>query len=283
MANTYTNTIAPEEVSLALEHLLIAPVGTAWAPGRINVTSPPAGFIHMGAVADDSPQISVAKTFYDLKVGIPAILAYRAVTDIVGEFGLILHSNGQYPAYLGTGGLPAWNLPATGGSGDPSVFYAVVTGSSRTALNITSTSGILPNDMIITGTTAGINTSRNYGWVNSIVDATSLTLAGDGFKEDPVNDNPVVKVAHSRLALGTAVSPQFHILGVADFLNGAQVVHDMPKAQPRGQWTEALRNQQHVVVGVQFDLFGSTITSPHSTAGQVVVGERIMFPPTTIQ
>lgn len=276
---TYANVIQPEEVSLALEHLLIAPVGTAWTPGKIDVTSPPAGFITLGAVQDDSPQIQVTKQYYRVQTGIPSVLAYQAVTQLAGQFGLVLHTFHNYHAYVGLGGLPPYNLPNT--TGRP--YYSVSTATSRTLLTVSSTSGWNVNDMVVTDTTANLNTTRNYAWIDSIVSGTSVHFSGDGLKEPATNANPIVSVAHSRYALGTAITPQFRILGVADFLNNAQVVHDLQKALPSGQWTETLRNGQHAQVQAQFDLFGYTVSTPYSTASQLVVGERYLFLPNTIQ
>lgn len=281
MGSTILNTIQPEEVSMALEHFLVAPAGTAWVPGlRIDVSSPPAGFAHMGSVLDDSPSLSVSKDFFRLTTGIPSVLAYQAVTQLGGEFSIVLNSFSQYATYIGLGGLPPYNVPAT--TAQP--FYTVVstTTNGRTQVAVNSSANWAVNDMVVTDSSVALLTSRNYAWISSVT-ATSITLSGEGFKDVPVAANPIIEVAYSRYALGTNVSPELHLLGVADFLNGAQIIHDMPHAQPKGQWSESLRPGGIVQVACAFDLFGYTITSPYSTAGQIIVGERILLPPTTVQ
>jgi len=276
MSNTIVNAIQPEEVTMALEHLLYAPAGTAWTPTvRIDVGSPPAGFSHMGAVADDSPSISVTKDFFRLTGGIPSVLQYQAVTTLAGEFGVMLHSYSPLAAYLGLGGIPPYNVPATAAQ----AFYAIVASSanSRTQSAVTSNANWSVNDMVISDTTAALNTTLNYAWISSVPDGTSIVLSGEGWKTLPTTGNPIVKVLYSRYALGTSQSPRFHLLGVADFLNGGQVIHDMPNVQAKGQWTETLRAGGIIDVSCTFDLFGYTITSPHSSGGEIVVGERVLF------
>ena len=282
---SYVNQITPQEVSLALEHLLIAPAGTTWTPGRVTVDAPPANFIHLGAVADDSPSISITKQKYEFSTGLPSILAYQAITGVAGQLGMVMHSFDSYAAYMASGGLPPYLVPKT----TASVFGTVNTTptTTRSFVNVNTTTAIFAlNDMVVTDTTAALNTSRNYAWITALVTVGTsyeLTLQGTGFPFTPVAAHPLVAISYSRFALGTNALPEFVLLGVADFLNGAQIVHYAGKARPTGEWSEALRNGAHVQVPVSFDLLGYSVTSPYSTAGQLVVAERYLWMPQTVQ
>lgn len=282
---TYANPITPQEVTLALEHLLIAPAGTAWTPGRVTVDAPPPGFIHLGAVADDSPQISTGKQTYDLSTGIPSVLQYQAVVALSGQIGMVLHTFDNYAMYLAGGGLPPYLMPKT--SASPWGTVATGTSNTRTSIKVAAGTAVYAvNDMVVTDTTAAINTSRNYAWitaVTSVATAYTLTLQPTGLPFTPVDSAPVVSVAYSRLAMGTNVLPEFRLLGVADALNGMQIVHDCQKARPTGEVSQALRNGAHIQVPVSFNLLGYTVASPYSSAGQLVVSEHFLFMPTTIQ
>lgn len=279
---SFRNELQLEEVSLALEHVLVAPYGTAWSPARVEVNSPPPGFVHLGAVQDDSPSVQVSKEMYTLDTGIPAVRNYQAVTRIMGEFSFVLHSHAPYPNYLGAGGLAPYYIPQTANAGYMSVASLI----SKTQLLLNSvTADLQVTSMIVVDTTANLQTSRNYAWISAIDTSTKIiTLSGpEGLKlTTPVSSMPLCAVQRGSLLLGSNAIPKFHILGVADFLDGAQVVHDMPNAQARGNWAEALRNGQDPRVQCTFDLLGYTVSTPYSTAGQVAMLERHWFPPTTV-
>lgn len=283
---TYANPITPQEVTLALEHLLIAPAGTAWTPGRVTVDAPPPGFIHLGAVADDSPSMSAGKQTYDLSTGIPSVLQYQAVVALSGQIGMVLHTFDNYAMYLAAGGLPPYLMPKT----TASVWGTVSPTAAETRTSVvvsTPTPGPLfaINDLVVTDTTAALNTSRNYAWITAVstsATAWTLTLQGTGLPFTPVASASIVSVAFSRLAMGTNVLPEFHLLGVADALNGMQIVHDCKKARPTGEITAALRNGAHIQVPVSFNLLGYTVDSPYSSAGQLIVSESFIFMPSTV-
>lgn len=283
---TYANLITPQEVSLALEHLLIAPYGTAWTPGRVTVDAPPTGFIHLGAVEDGSPQISINKEAYSFSTGIPSALAYQAITGMSGSIAMTLHTFDAYGAHLASGGLPPVLQANTASN---KTWLMLNSPQTRTTLVVSlgaSAAPIRVNDMVVTDTTAAINNSRQYAWVTAVSSDTGvnvLTLEGTGLPTTPTIGNPIYPVAYSQFALGTSIIPKFAVLGVADFINGAQVVHYAAKAQPTGEWGEALRGGQHVMVPISMNLFGYTVSTPYSSAGQLVVAERYQFMPTTVQ
>lgn len=88
MAKSYDNEIIEEEVSLAIERVLIAPHTYEWNPstGKIDIGTPPAGFIDLGAVVEDSPSLTVTREKYQLELGLPRALQYEAVIGLKGAF-----------------------------------------------------------------------------------------------------------------------------------------------------------------------------------------------------
>ena len=285
---SFANEITVEDVSIALEHLLIAPQGTAWTPGRVDVSSPPLGFLHMGAVQEDSPQLSVQKEQFRLSTGIPRVLQYQAVIGVAGEFQMVFHSVRNSRVFHTLGGAKPYHVANTVAS----AWVAVDSVISRLEVNVASTahsSAIAVGDLLVTDTTANITTTLNEAFVTSVTALTGTTILRinlsnpEGSPALPVAARPLFEVAHTRYQLGTIVQPFFRMLGVADFLNGAQIVHDFQKVSPRGQFVEALRNGQDARVPGMFDLFGYGVSTPYdSTASQLVVGERFWFSPTSI-
>jgi len=233
-------------------------------------------------VQDDSPSVQVSKEMYTLDTGIPSVRAYQAVTRLMGEFSFVLHSYAPFPNYIGAGGTAPITIPATLYGG----YATVLTIQSRTVIGVnTITADMQPNCMIVVDTSVSILSSGNTGWITSVNTSSKyITLSGpDGLKRiDIAVGNPLVAISRSQQLLGGSGMPRFHILGVADFFDGGQVVHDMPFAQPRGNWAEALRAGQDPRVQCTFDLLGYTVSTPYSTSGQVSILERHWFPPTTI-
>ena len=285
------NDITRGDVSLFMEQLLLAPEGTAWTPGRIDLANPPAGFLHMGAVRDDSPQLTVQKENFQLATGLPMVLRYQTTMRIVGEFQVVFHSNRNSRLITAMGGLPALHF-----ANSPTLQPVVATHSGNTNLSfrISSTAAVADadnpwkkGDLIVTGTSTVLDTSLNGGYIKSIAPATTpvgylIELEGPwGFSAGtPTVGNPVLKIDRDEVLLGTSHIPYYHLLGVADGSEGQQIVHQMYKASPRGQFVETLRNGQDAQIQGIFDLFGHTVNDGmHSPRSQIVVASRHWFGP----
>ena len=90
---TYENLIDTSEVSLAIEQLYVADSSVTWSPTRvIGPHSPPAGFVHLGAVVEDSPSLATTRERFQLTLGIPNVLQYQAVRALTGTFTCGFHS-----------------------------------------------------------------------------------------------------------------------------------------------------------------------------------------------
>jgi len=93
MGKTYANKISEVEVSLAIEQFLIADHTQAWAPARIDVDSPPAGFHSLGAVVEDSPKMVYKREKFSLETGIPMVTQFQTTMKMEGSLEATLHSN----------------------------------------------------------------------------------------------------------------------------------------------------------------------------------------------
>lgn len=284
---SWENDITIPDVSIALEHLLVAPQGTAWTPGRVDVSSPPAGFLHMGAVQEDTPQIGGQKQLYQLETGIPRVLRYQAVIGMSGTLQLVFHSVRNQYAYLSMGGIPPYHVARTP-SGTWAFISSIVDRTNVIVSSIATVGSITVGDFVVTDTTANITTTMNEAYVVSIAPLTgntlySVYLAGpDGFPGLPIQSQPFYSVAYDRYAAGTNNIPFFVALGVADFLNGGQIVHFFNKISPRGEFMDTLRNGQDARVPVAFNAFGYSVSTPYAASNQLVLFERYHFAPSSI-
>lgn len=91
---------------------------------------------------------------------------------------------------------------------------------------------------------------------------------------DPVD----VSTIGNRVAMGTSKQKEWHILGVADFIDGQQIVHDMGKARAgAGDMQDAFRPTQNGRIQGRWELFGYTTTIYDSGNTHLIVAERFLF------
>jgi len=72
--------------------------------------------------------------------------------------------------------------------------------------------------------------------------------------------------------IGTKDINYYALLGVADFLNGVQVVHEFGKVVPSEDWTETFRPDQAGQVPITFDCVGYQTTLGSCT--ELILGKR---------
>ena len=132
---TYQNEIVERDVSLAIEQLLIAPTGATVPPvSRINITSPPSGFIHVGSVVEDSPTVTINREKYTLATGIPSATQYDCVTGMSGQFAISFYSNATR--------IVEYALGAASRKYTTSVVSSISTATSRVQLTVNSAVGM---------------------------------------------------------------------------------------------------------------------------------------------
>lgn len=83
----------------------------------------------------------------------------------------------------------------------------------------------------------------------------------------------VTMAGGTRIAFGKTTIKKYHILGVADFVDGTQVVHDFPEVSVKGEYTENIRPEApQLAFGFDCYSFLSTIHG-----GERIIGERFYF------
>lgn len=276
MGKTFVNQLVLEEVSMALQHMLVAPYGTAFTPGRVDVSSPPAGYIHLGAVVDDSPVVQFQKQKYQLFTGIPRILQYEVVMSLTGEIAATLIATSNFKSYMAGGGVAPQHYPVVAHSTAAPVVTSTLIG--RASVTVNTTDGFIVGQLVVTDSSPLIGKTLNQAYVTSIGTGT-VYLSTDGFPFIPVAGQPIFAVGLDSYPLGTKQIPYWSLLGVSDFLNDAQVVHHFKRATPRGQWQEQLRVGTEERLNMTFDLHGFVDNS----LSENIVGYRYSFSADTLQ
>lgn len=268
---TYVNQISEREVSLAIEHFLIAPFPTAYTPGRVDVNSPPAGFRHLGAVDEESVSLTATRNKFQIKTGIPQVLQYQAVTGLDARAAFTLHARDTRKALYALGNWtndqPKYIAP------NSLTSLAAVGSAGQVTLAAAPANTWYVNDEVVTApTSAGWATANNFAVIASI---NGLVITLDPpFASAPSAGDLIGKPVGHRAPLGTSIIRTYTLLGIADFIDGFQAQHWIPKCQPVGEWAEQLRASQNTRMTLAFDAFGlpSTVWS-----NELVVAERLLI------
>lgn len=198
MGNTYNNTqgLDVKNVDLAIEQFLVAPYGTAFELGRIDVDSPPSGWTHLGAVWQETPaSLEVDISENTLTVGIPETDFCSDVIGIAGKvsFALIGNTNTQVVYALGNLTTPQ-NIRGVAAAAATRVVKASPA-PSVTAITLTANAPadwVADDILYIASTRAGLLGSENYGIIATCVD-DAVTVDAPGFPTLPVAGDIVEK------------------------------------------------------------------------------------------
>lgn len=276
---TYVNALQQEgrEVSLAIERLLIAPKDTAWTPARIWVDSVlPTGFADLGAVVEDTPTITVSRTNFELRTGIPQILRYQAVMGVDGTFAIQLHSNSPRKVQFAMGNVAPVNMVAN----TPWPVVSTPAPSTRMSLTLSASLALNVGDYIVAATNAStLGVTENEAHISSI-SAAVIYFNSPGLPNTPAVGDFVTKLTGVRLPAGTSKLKHYRLLGVADFIDGVQIVHDFQDAMPGGEWTEAIKPTENGKIQLTYSALGYS-TSTYGATSELIIMERFWFPPNT--
>jgi len=284
MGKTFANLINEKEVSLAIEQLLIAPAGTPWTPGHIDVGNPPPGFQNLGAVVEDTPQLSVTREAFQLTTGIPSVLQFQAIRALSGTFAVSFHTNQNRQIAKALGAATQLKALSTTFGGAAAVTVGTL--DPRTTMTIAAPPGTLGWQVGMLISLGRNQEELTIGDMEGFISAVGgtlgaqITLAEPGLAFDPTGGTyKAAQVYYTKVAAGTSKIQSFALLGVADFLDGSQVVHYMKKAQAAGDWTETIRPDANPQVAGTWNLLGYQTKDYDFGTTHLIVAERFYFPP----
>jgi len=277
---TFTNLINEVEVSLAIQRLLVAEFGGGgYEPtsGRIDLDALPAGFVDLGAVVEDTPSFSVAKTKFQLDAGLPAVRQFEAVIGVEGSFEISLHSNSWRKAQYAFG-----NYSAVSSATELSTIASVTAKNVITFANTTDVQSlVLGRQFVFAALGSDFDkadaqetrvASITADGLTFFLDPTPLNTPGP---TDVVGIYDFVQIFH-----GTTAIRQHELLGVADFIDGSQVVHQFFKVVAGDEFTEEIRPTENERLPLSFNAFGVSRSDVPGAGGksQLVIARRIYFP-----
>lgn len=271
---SYLNQINEMEVSIAIERLIIADYPAPFTPARIQLDSLPSNYYDLGSVVEDTPSLKVKRERFELNTGIPKVLQYQAVMGLEGSFEVTLHSHSWRKIQVAlanyTSVSSATFLGSIGSFTSASIFSMPTTPSTPIAVGqqiVITTASVGFEDNIDTQETRVVSVTSN-GLVYCINPPLVNTFtSARAYKYDYVQQ-----------PIGGSAIRNFSLLGVADFIDGSQVVHEMFKATASDDWMEEIRPNKNGQIPLNFKLFGVPKTVRGCT--QLLVANRFYFPTT---
>lgn len=279
MSKTFNNEINPVEVSLGIQRLLIAEFPQDYNPdtqGRIDLTNLPAGFVDLGAVVEDTPSFQVTRSKFSLAAGLPAVTQFQAVVGMEGTFEVSLHSLSWRKVQYAMG-----NVSAISSTTELSTIASVTDRNTITFANTTDIESLtVGRQFVIAPTAAEFDKADATETRVASITADGLTMF---LLPTPIHTptaNDVVGIYDvACLYVGTTKIREHVILGVTDFLDGSQVVHQFFKMTPGEEFTEEIRPSENARVPLTFDAFGVVRNDiPGVSSSQLVLARRCYFP-----
>jgi hypothetical protein len=255
---SYVNGVDEREVSIAIEQFLIADYPQSWTPGRVDLTegSLPSGFRHLGAVVEDSPTLRVSREKFTLKTGIPAVRQFETIVGLDGSLEVSLHSTSWRKLQIALG-----NLTAVSSSTLMSSILSVTSASVFT-MSTSPTSPVTIGDQVVFSTAANVDAiDTNETILKSIVTADSTLTTwyvSPALTLIPSTNWNMYRYEEVRQFYGTATNREFTLLGVADFIDGTQIVHEFPRVQIAGDFERNIRPGENLRLPLSFNLFAVT-------------------------
>lgn len=272
---TFINQINEVEVSLAVERLLIAEFPQTWTPARIDLTSLPTGFVDLGAVVEDTPSFTVTRGKFQLDAGIPAVRQFEAVTALEGNFEISLHSNSWRKIQYAFGNFSAVS--------SASLISTVASVTDRNTFTLTDTtiSDTLTVGKQITLAVAGEEDKADA--VETRITSITSDLLTYFVSPTPIKTPAVADSIYTygivRQHVGTSQIRQHVLLGVADFIDGSQVIHHFFKVTPGEEFAEEIRPAENERIPLSFNAFGVCVSDvAGSSSDELVIAQRVFIP-----
>jgi len=281
MGKTYTNLINENEVSLAIEKVIVAPWPTEWTPARIDIASLAPPWKDLGAVVEDSPSLRVARSPFQLKTGLPQTLQYEAIMGVEGTFEFALYSSENRKVKYALSNVEPINITKAntpdGTCSDTCDLYKLVWASTPSYIPRVGDTVITGSATMTDISSRYIRTSENESIVTSISINDGILYFANGFPNTPQDGDLFDVLLGTKLPLGGTAIKKWSMIGVADFMNGVQVVHYFPKVSSAGEWAEQIRPDNVGRIAMQFSLYGYSSYTYAGSTEQLIVGERYYF------
>ena len=270
---TYERSAEPERTSIGVEEFLIATYPTSFeavtpAAARVDVSSPPAGFTTLGRVRDDSAQILFQRAGTKYHGGPSGELLYQRGELTGARVSFRLDTLRNRHARYAMGASETRNLTGVDPTTDATTIASVIAPT-----HLLLAAALTGAGQVVISPVESLTTTDNDARVSSIAaGGAELHLAAPP-PETPEQGWAVARLYGTRQTVGADDHREFTLLGVADTVDGWQVLHYFPRVVAAGQWKETISPREPAHVELAFD-----VCAVASSTG-VVLFERYAIAP----
>lgn len=276
---TYTNKINEVEIGLGIERLLIADYPNTWTPARIDLedlTTTAPGFFDLGAVVEDTPSFNISREMFELATGLPQVIQFQQNIVLGASFAISLYSHSWRKAQYAFGTFKP-QVTIT----DQTATVSTVTDDFTIVTNVAPDTVLVPGQLVVIYPTAQF---EDADAVEVIIDTVSTDNLTYTFKTKPYKtiqtgwNLGLYTIATQ--PIGGAEVRYYSLLGVTDFTGGWQMVHELRKVSPAGEWTEEIRPDDAGKIPLEFNALGYEETIGSCT--EILVAQRHEFAPQAV-
>lgn len=268
---TYNNTLNQVEVSLAIERLLIANYPTTFTPARVDLDSIPAGYSDLGAVVEDTPVFRYGREKFVLEAGLPKTRQFERVTMVSGQFQVNLYSKSWRKLQYALG-----NYTAVSSATIVSSITSITSDRLTITLGGSGFSGNVCAQLVIAVSTPAFDAADAIEVKVSSITTPTIITVDEPLPSSIVAGHFVGKYTRVEQVFGSNKIRYYSILGVADFVDGSQVVHEMRKVTPSDTFEEGIRPDNAHSIPLLFDASAWEATIDGCT--QQLIAKRHYFP-----
>jgi hypothetical protein len=153
-------------------------------------------------------------------------------------------------------------------------------GVSEVVVSTVMSSIVTVGDQITVALAADVDAvDANETIIRSIVtESTSYVkfFVSPSLVQSPTLSYKVYRYDRVEQFYGTATQREFTLLGVADFIDGQQIVHEFPRCQVAGDFERNIRPGENLRLPLQFNLFAVTRTIRGND--ELVIAKEVYYP-----
>ncbi|MFH0962959.1 MAG: hypothetical protein V2A58_02990 [Planctomycetota bacterium] len=251
---TYDRPLDPDRTSIGVEEFLIASYPCAFQvssppAARVAVSSPPPGWKRLGRVEDGSAEVRLERAPTRYHGGPSGELLYQRAELTLARVSFRIQSLSSRDVRYAWGDGSSANLYGVDPLSDATTITSVVS-----AERFVLAGPIAGCSWVVISPVSSLGSSDNDSRVSSLsADGTELFLASPP-AEAPSPGWAVARLYGTRQSVGPDDRREFSLLGVADTVDGWQILHYFPRVVAAGRWRETISPDRPASVELQFDV-----------------------------
>ena len=254
---TYDRPIESDRTSIGVEEFLIAAFPCPFDPAngglpstvRVSVTSPPPGWKRLGRVENGSAELRLERAPTRYHGGPSGELLYQRAELTLARVSFRIQSLSNRDVRYAWGDCASVNLYGADPLSDATTIASVVSPT-----RFTLAGSIADCSWVLISPVSSLGASDNDSRVASLSPNGAEIFLAAPASETPAAGWAVARLYGTRQSVGPDERREFSLLGVADTVDGWQILHYFPRVVAAGRWTERISPDRPACVELHFDV-----------------------------